>query len=111
MWQPEGVEYRRNPNVNINEKQTWSDIRDLSAYRKRNNNTVEIMQIPKKSAIVEATGFARNSKGEIELVALENTPLATKQISECSGANTSQVIIREPKVISNTSPAHGRGFK
>ena len=38
-----------------------------------------------KKLIVEATGFIRNNKGEIELVALENSPLKTKHIIDCSG--------------------------
>ena len=37
-----------------------------------------------KKAIIEATGFIRNENGEIELVALENTPLRNQQTSECS---------------------------
>ncbi len=77
----------QNPNENVDASLTWSDIRDLSAYRK-NNNTVETTQISNKPAIVEATGFIRNQKGEIKLVAAQNTPLKTKQASECSGFNT-----------------------
>ena len=38
------------------------------------------LQLLKKPAIVEATGFIRNSKGEIELVALGNIPLRNKQV-------------------------------
>jgi large exoprotein involved in heme utilization and adhesion len=78
----------QNPNEQVNINATWSDIRDLSAYRKRNNNTVEKTQISNKPAIVEANGFIRNANGEIELVALLPTPLTTKQIPECSGSNT-----------------------
>ena len=67
---------------------TWFNIRDLSAYQKLNNNNAKFRTISSKPAIVEATDFVRNSKGEIELVALENKHFATKQISECSGKNT-----------------------
>ena len=63
----------------------WSDIRDLSAYQ---NNSPESTEISKKSAIVEATGFIRNSSGQIELVAVENTALIIKQASECSKSHT-----------------------
>ncbi|MEO1428610.1 MAG: hypothetical protein AAFV71_05970 [Cyanobacteria bacterium J06633_8] len=55
----------QNPNEHVDAKRTWSDIRDLSAYRKPSNNTVENTQISKKPAIVEATGFIRNENGEI----------------------------------------------
>ena len=78
----------QNPNEQVDKNHTWSDIRDLSAYRQRKNNTVEKTQISNKPAIVEANGFMRNANGEIELVALSPTPLTTKQISECSGSNT-----------------------
>ena len=76
----------QNPKEGVDLNRTWSDIRDLSAFRQqRNNSTVEITQISNKPAIVEATGFIRNENGEIELVALENIPLRNKQVSNCSG--------------------------
>ncbi|MGB3638970.1 MAG: filamentous hemagglutinin N-terminal domain-containing protein [Rivularia sp. (in: cyanobacteria)] len=77
----------QNPNEQVNINATWSDIRDLSAYRQRKNNTVENTQISDKRVIIEATGFIRNADGEIELIALQNTPFTTKQIAECSGAD------------------------
>ena len=55
--------------------------------RKQTNNS-EITSIPKKTAIIEATGFIRNSSGEIELVAVENTPSKIKQTPDCSGRYT-----------------------
>ncbi|MGD1911524.1 MAG: filamentous hemagglutinin N-terminal domain-containing protein, partial [Rivularia sp. (in: cyanobacteria)] len=75
----------QNPTESVDLKPNWSDIRDLSAFRQQNNNTVENPQISNQPAIVEATGFIRNENGEIELVALENTPLINKQIANCSG--------------------------
>ncbi len=78
----------KNPNQQVDVNPTWSDIRDLSAYRKQNNNTVENTQISNKPAIVEATGFIRNENGEIELVAAQNTSLKTKQVPNCSGLST-----------------------
>ena len=78
----------QNPTQGVNENFTWSDMRDLSAFRKPNNNTVENTLLSNKPVIIEATGFIRNEDGEIELVALENTPFITKQVAECSGANT-----------------------
>ena len=77
----------QNPSQLLNLNSTWSDIRDLSTSRKPNNSS-DITSISKKSAIVEATGFIRNSKGEIELVAVENTALTIKQASECSKSHT-----------------------
>ncbi len=73
----------QNPNEQVDINPTWSDIRDLSAYRQQNNNITENTQISSKPAIVEATGFVRNQDGEVELVALENKPFKT-QVSNCS---------------------------
>ena len=77
----------QNPNEQVNENVTWSDIRDLSVYRKPNSNN-QITQLPNKPAIVEATGFIRNQDGEIELVASKPTAFTTKQISSCSASQT-----------------------
>ena len=73
----------QNPEAQVDINPTWSDIRDLSAYRKRNNN-IQATKISNKPAIVEATGFIENADGEIELVAVENKPFMTKQASSCS---------------------------
>ncbi|MEO1378680.1 MAG: filamentous hemagglutinin, partial [Cyanobacteria bacterium J06635_10] len=81
-----GIPY--NPNQSLNLNSTWSDLRNLSAFRDRSNRTAEITQRSNQPAIVEATGFIRNENGEIELVALENTPLINKQIADCSQTNT-----------------------
>ncbi len=77
----------QNPNEQLDSNPSWSDIRDLSAYREK-NNTVETTQISNKPAIVEATGFIRNSKGEIELVAVGNKPSITNTKIDCSGYST-----------------------
>ena len=78
----------QNPSQSLNSNSSWSDIRDLSASRNQNNRTKEITQLSNKPAIVEATHFIRNSKGEIELVALDNNPLINKQVADCGGINT-----------------------
>ncbi len=78
----------QNPTQSLYSNPTWSDIRDLSVSRKRNNNIVETTEISNKPAIVEATGFIRNEDGEVELVAVQQQPLKTKQVSNCSGTNT-----------------------
>ncbi len=77
----------RSPNQYLISNQTWFDISDLSASRKRNNNS-EVTSISNQPAIVEATGFIRNADGEIELVAAQNTPLLLRQSSNCSGQKT-----------------------
>ena len=73
----------QNPKERFNVNPSWSDIRDLSAYRKGNNS--EFTNISNQPAIEEATGFIRNSLGEIELVALQNKPFNTKPVLDCSG--------------------------
>ena len=78
----------QNPNEQFDINNTWSDIRDLSAFRKRINNNPEITTISKKPVIVEATGFIRNEKGEIEFVASINKPFNTKKVSNCRVINT-----------------------
>ncbi len=78
----------QNPNEQVNINPTWSDIRDLSAYRKRNNNITENTQISNQPAIVEATGFIRNENGEIELIATQNTPFNLEEVANCSGFST-----------------------
>ncbi|WP_442939349.1 two-partner secretion domain-containing protein [Nostoc sp.] len=57
----------QNPNQEVTSDRTWSDIRDLSAYRKMGENNA---QIPSASeVIVEATTWYRNAQGNIELIA------------------------------------------
>ena len=79
----------KNPNESVDKNSTWSDVRDLSAFRQqRDNNIVGKTQISNQSAIVEATGFMRNANGEISLVALSPTRGTIKQFMTCSGTNT-----------------------
>ncbi len=77
----------QNPIQSLYSNPNWSDLRDLSASRKRNNN-IEITEISDKPAIVEANGFIQNEDGEIELVAAQSTPFNTEEVPNCSGANT-----------------------
>ncbi|BAY82561.1 filamentous hemagglutinin family outer membrane protein [Calothrix parasitica NIES-267] len=76
-----------NPSQNLNINRTWSDIRDLSTYRQGTSDS-EVVEISNKPAIIEASGFIRNENGEVELVALENTPFTTKKVAKCSSTNT-----------------------
>jgi large exoprotein involved in heme utilization and adhesion len=45
----------------------WSDIRDISAYRKTGNVTAQIPTTPQ--VLVQTTSWHRNTQGKIELVA------------------------------------------
>ena len=77
----------QNPTRQVNANRVWSDIRDLSAYRKQKNNVVRVSNKESdRSAIVEASSWIRNSKGEIELVAFNpNSPnLASQEAATCS---------------------------
>ncbi|MEH1866297.1 MAG: S-layer family protein [Nostoc sp.] len=57
----------QNPNQEVMSDRTWSDIRDLSAYRK---NSAVMAQTPKSpEVIVQATSWHRNAQGKIELIA------------------------------------------
>ncbi|MEO0842094.1 MAG: filamentous hemagglutinin N-terminal domain-containing protein [Cyanobacteria bacterium J06643_5] len=75
----------QNPKEEFHPNSIWSDIRNLSAFKKLDNQTIKNTQISKQTAIVEATGFMRNQSGEIELVAFENQSLIAKKIADCSG--------------------------
>ncbi|MEL6461342.1 MAG: S-layer family protein, partial [Cyanobacteria bacterium J06621_15] len=77
----------QNPNEQVDANFNWSDIRDLSIYLKRNSNT-KVTSISEKPKIIEATGFRRNSSGDIELVASENISLINKQAADCSRIDT-----------------------
>ncbi|MEM8640084.1 MAG: filamentous hemagglutinin N-terminal domain-containing protein [Cyanobacteria bacterium P01_G01_bin.54] len=46
---------------------TWSDVRDLAAFRQTSPTTIS--QAPELPVIIEATGIRRNEKGELELYA------------------------------------------
>ncbi len=57
----------QNPSQDIINHRTWSDIRDLSAYRKNSSITAQIPKSPE--SLVQATSWYRNAQGKIELVA------------------------------------------
>ncbi len=48
---------------------TWSDLRDISAYRKTGNVTRQIS--PSSRTLIQATGWRRNADGKIELIAAQ----------------------------------------
>ncbi|MEH2414214.1 S-layer family protein [Nostoc sp.] len=57
----------QNPTEEIGSGRTWSDIRDISAYRKTGEVTAQIPLSPE--VLVQATSWHRNAQGKIELVA------------------------------------------
>ncbi|MEH2257484.1 S-layer family protein [Nostoc sp.] len=57
----------QNPNQQVTSDRTWSDIRDLRAYRKTGNVTAQTPTSPE--VILEATSWHRNANGQVELVA------------------------------------------
>ncbi len=57
----------QNPNQEVRSDRTWSDIRDLSAYRRNSSVTAQISTSPE--VLVQATSWRRNVQGKIELVA------------------------------------------
>ncbi len=57
----------QNPNQHVRSDLTWSDIRDLSAYRKNSSITAQIPKSPE--SLVQAPSWYRNAQGKIELVA------------------------------------------
>ncbi|MEH1901353.1 MAG: S-layer family protein [Nostoc sp.] len=57
----------QNPLQQVTSERTWSDIRDISAYRKIREVTA---QIPESAEVlIQATSWHRNAQGKIELVA------------------------------------------
>ncbi|MEH2066825.1 MAG: S-layer family protein [Nostoc sp.] len=57
----------QNPNQQVTSDRSWSDIRDLRAYRKTGNVTAQTPKSPE--ILIEATSWHRNAKGQVELVA------------------------------------------
>ncbi|MFN6485306.1 MULTISPECIES: S-layer family protein [unclassified Nostoc] len=72
----------QNPNQQVTSDRTWSDIRDISAYRKTGEVTA---QIPESAETpVQATGWRRNAQGKIELIAANATTQVQQKLT-CAG--------------------------
>jgi large exoprotein involved in heme utilization and adhesion len=69
----------QNPNQEVRNERTWSDIRDISTYR---NSTAVTAQIP-SLGMVQATGWHRNAKGKIELIA-DNSSTSIQSSLTCA---------------------------
>ncbi|BAY26449.1 hemagglutination activity domain protein [Calothrix sp. NIES-2100] len=63
---------------------TWSDIRDISAYRQTQQIQAQIPQSPK--VLVQATSWHRNAQGKIELVA-DKSSAVVQQTLTCAGVS------------------------
>ncbi|WP_260445938.1 MULTISPECIES: S-layer family protein [unclassified Nostoc] len=71
----------QNPSQDVTSDRTWSDIRDISTYRKTGE---VIAQIPTKEAVlVQATGWRRNTQGKIELIT-DKSPTQAQQPLTCA---------------------------
>ncbi|MEH1873639.1 S-layer family protein [Nostoc sp.] len=57
----------QNPTEEVRSDRTWSDIRDISAYRKIGKVTAQIS--PSPEVLIQATSWHRNPDGKIELIA------------------------------------------
>jgi len=72
-----------NPSQKLISNGSWYDIRDLSTRRQQTDDITQI-SVSKQRRIVEATGFVRNARGEVELVA--QTPQSSQkwqQMPDC----------------------------
>ncbi|WP_375515223.1 hypothetical protein [uncultured Nostoc sp.] len=60
----------QNPNQQVMNDRTWSDTRDISAYRKTREVTAQIP--PSPEILVQATSWHRNANGKVELIAAQS---------------------------------------
>ncbi|MBD2355127.1 S-layer family protein [Tolypothrix sp. FACHB-123] len=69
----------QNPMQELRSDRTWSDTRDLSAYRKNDAVTAKIHPLPR--TLVQATAWHRRADGKIELVAAPSSANTQMQLS------------------------------
>jgi large exoprotein involved in heme utilization and adhesion len=60
----------QNPNQQVVSDRTWSDTRDISAYRKTREVIAQIPSSPE--ILVQATSWHRNANGKVELIATQS---------------------------------------
>jgi filamentous hemagglutinin family protein len=72
----------QNPNQEMRSDRTWSDIRNISAYRQNRAVTAQIPEFPQ--TLVQATGWHRNAQGKIELLA-DKSSTQVQQTLTCAG--------------------------
>jgi large exoprotein involved in heme utilization and adhesion len=71
----------QNPTQQIGSDRTWSDVRNISAYRQTGEITAQIPPTPE--VLVQATSWHRNTQGKIELVA-DKSPTYVQQPLTCA---------------------------
>jgi filamentous hemagglutinin family protein len=71
----------QNPNQDVRSDRTWSDIRDLTAYRTTQALQAQVPKSPE--VLVQATGWRRNADGKIEIFA-DNSPTQVQQPLTCA---------------------------
>jgi filamentous hemagglutinin family protein len=95
-----------NPNRPLSSNRSWSDVRDLSAFR---GETVEAASVPAQTPkpLVEATGWVVNEDGTVELVTTASNPqLGNFSASRCNpvenGDRSSAETTPSPKTLRDT---------
>ncbi|MBW4616406.1 MAG: filamentous hemagglutinin N-terminal domain-containing protein [Desmonostoc vinosum HA7617-LM4] len=71
-----------NPNQQVMSDRTWSDIRDISVFRKTGEVTAQIP--PSLETLVQATSWHRNAEGKIELIAAAQSIANVQQALTCA---------------------------
>ncbi|BAY13821.1 beta strand repeat-containing protein [Calothrix sp. NIES-2098] len=61
----------QNPNQQVTSDRTWSDTRDISAFRQ--TQLVQAKILPSPETLVQATSWRRNAQGKVELVAAKSS--------------------------------------
>ncbi|MEA5603515.1 S-layer family protein [Nostoc sp. UHCC 0252] len=76
----------QNPTQEVMSDRTWSDIRDISAYRKNSSVTPQITQ--SSEVLIQATSWHRNAQGKIELIT-DKSPTQAQQPLTCAAVSKS----------------------
>ncbi|MBC1221409.1 S-layer family protein [Nostoc sp. UCD121] len=76
----------QNPTQQIRSDRTWSDTRDISAYRK--TQPVQAQIPPSSEVLVQATSWHRNADGKIELIT-DKSPVQVQQALDCAAIRKS----------------------
>ncbi|WGV28942.1 S-layer family protein [Halotia branconii] len=76
----------QNPNQEVRSDRTWSDIRNLNAYRQNSPVTAKIIET--QASFVQATSWRRNAQRKIELVA-DKSIAPTPQSLTCAAVTKS----------------------
>ncbi|BAY30422.1 filamentous hemagglutinin-like protein [Nostoc carneum NIES-2107] len=71
----------QNPMQEVRSDRTWSDTRDISAYRKIGEGITHTPKLP--TALIAATSWHRNAQGKIELVA-HQSPTSVQPSLTCA---------------------------